>query len=69
MQLIQSGRYQVLLGDPLLQEIPGSVRLACFSIPHVAVSSKLYWHDYLRFASPEMEQLLEQIAAAARMQG
>ena len=56
-------------GDPLLQEIPGSERLDCFSIPHVAVSSKLYWHDYLRFASPEMEQLLEQIAAAARTQG
>ena len=69
VELIQSRRYQVLVGDPLLQEIPGSDRLACFSVPHVAVSSKLYWHDYLRFASPEMEQLLEQIAAAARMQG
>ena len=65
VELIQSGRYQVLVGDPLLQEIPGSDRLACFSVPHVAVSSKLYWHDYLRFASPEMEQLL----AADRRRG
>lgn len=64
VELIQSGRYQVLVGDPLLQEIPGSERLVCFSIPHVAVSSKLYWHDYLRFASAEMEGLLARIAQA-----
>ena len=64
VELIQSGRYQVLVGDPLLQEIPSSERLDCFSISHVAVSSKLYWHDYLRFASAEMEGLLARIAQA-----
>ena len=43
---------------------PRAAGLTLFPIPHVAVSSQLYWHRYMRYVSEEMEELLAGIARA-----
>ena len=66
VRVIADGGWCALAGDPLLQNIPGTDELACFAIPHVAISSRLYWHEYLRCMSPEADALLAGMAAAAK---
>ncbi len=62
MQIFQSGCYRTVAADPLLWEIPGTDRLYRIDLPHVAVSSRLYWNSCPRFASEEGDELLERLA-------
>ncbi|MDR3599795.1 MAG: nitrogenase component 1 [Desulfosporosinus sp.] len=60
--LIASGHYRKLVADPLLEVLIKDRDIAFFSLPHVAVSSKLYWHRYRTFIGAEMETFIAQIA-------
>ncbi len=62
MDLLDSGTYTALIGDPLLQELPQTQGMDFFSVPHVAISSQLYWHQYRCFVGGEMEELLCTVA-------
>lgn len=64
--LLASGRYSKLVADPLLKVLIKGRNIAFFSMPHVAVSSKLYWHRYRTFIGAEMEAFLAQIADASK---
>ena len=61
-KILNSGKYKVLVGDPLLEDLlykDSEVKMV--KLPHVAVSSKLYWNEAVKFLSHEMEELLKQI--------
>ncbi|MCC8140423.1 MAG: nitrogenase component 1 [Lachnospiraceae bacterium] len=62
MKLLRSGKWGMAAADPLIFEIPGAERLQQVDLPHVAVSSRLYWHDYLRFGGKEGDAFLERCA-------
>lgn len=60
--LIASGKYNRLVADPLLEVLIKNRAIAFFPLPHVAISSKLYWHRYKTFIGAEMESFIAQIA-------
>lgn len=60
--LIACGRYSKLVADPLLEVLIKSNAIAFFPLPHIAVSSKLYWHRCRTFIGAEMEAFIAQIA-------
>ncbi len=58
---LESGKYSVLIGDPLLGDLlEDSMNIRHIEIPHVALSSKLYWSKSVHFISSEMEDILAQ---------
>lgn len=62
IQLIDSGRFKVLVGDPLMEDLleeGGSVTLK--KLPHVALSSKLYWNQAPRYISEEFEEFIDSL--------
>ncbi|MCR5784302.1 MAG: nitrogenase component 1 [Eubacterium sp.] len=62
--LIHSGDYKVIVGDPLFNDLIEDECNACLvEIPHVAISSKLYWNNYVRFASEETDNIIDEISS------
>ena len=62
VELLYSGKYKVLVGDPLMEDLLSeecNVRMV--KLPHVALSSKLYWDDALHLLREEMNQLIDEI--------
>ena len=62
IQLIDSGRFKVLVGDPLMEDLleeGGSMTLK--KLPHVALSSKLYWNQAPRYISEEFEKFIDSL--------
>ncbi len=62
IQVINSGKYTTLIGDPLLEELCyESTNLDFIKIPHVALSSKLYWNNMPCLLGEDMELIIEKI--------
>lgn len=62
VELLYSGKYKVLVGDPLMEDLlseESGVRMV--KLPHVALSSKLYWDEAVHLLREEMNQLMEKI--------
>lgn len=62
VELLYSGNYKVLVGDPLMEDLlseDSDIRIV--KLPHVALSSKLYWKEAVHFLREEMNQLIEKI--------
>ncbi|MBQ7942476.1 MAG: oxidoreductase [Lachnospiraceae bacterium] len=62
IELIDSGNYTTLVGDPLFEDLlaeDSSIKLV--TLPHVALSSKLYWDKMPRLLTEEMDAFLEEI--------
>ncbi|MDD4591087.1 MAG: nitrogenase component 1 [Parabacteroides sp.] len=60
--LITSGKFSKLVADPLMKVLLKDRDISFFPLPHVAVSSKLYWHRYKTFIGDKMEAFIAQIA-------
>ncbi|MBE5877211.1 MAG: oxidoreductase [Lachnospiraceae bacterium] len=62
IELLDSGVYTTVVGDPLYEDLlaEGS-EIRFVQIPHVALSSKLYWDKMPRLLTKEMDAFLEEI--------
>lgn len=63
-EMLNSGKYRTIVGDPMLKSLIKSEnmkKINFYSLPHVALSSKVHWDEYKRFISPEMEEWLSSI--------
>ena len=59
-ELLASGRFHTLIGDPLLADLlPTGRDIRFLPLPHPALSSKLYWDEVPVFTGPETEKLIE----------
>jgi hypothetical protein len=59
IELLKSAIYQVLIADPLINEIPAAANLTRFALPHPAVSSSLYWNVVPLFIGEEFEKTID----------
>ena len=60
--ILNSGKYHVLIGDPLMQDlIHNDTDLRLVELPHVALSSKIYWNRAPHLLRQDMEDLLEKV--------
>lgn len=55
--LISSGSFDVIVGDPLIQPLIGDVKLIPF--PHIAISSRIFWNDSLQYFGIEGSKYLK----------
>lgn len=56
-ELLLSGKYSHLIGDPLLGEVPAIDKINFYPIPHPAISSKLYWDEVPIFPDINIKEL------------
>lgn len=64
IRVLESGQYSTLVGDPLFEELLEDIAGMQFvGIPHVAVSSKLYWKNMPRLLRYDMEELIKRIGS------
>ena len=64
IRVLESGQYSTLVGDPLFEELLEDIAGMQFvGIPHVAVSSKLYWKNMPRLLRYDMEELINRIGS------
>ncbi len=64
IKVLESGQYSTLVGDPLFEELLEDIGGVQFvGIPHVAVSSKLYWKNMPRLLRYDMEELINRIGS------
>ncbi|MBC3796836.1 hypothetical protein GH807_07200 [Acetobacterium tundrae] len=63
---LKENKYTVVIGDPLLKALVDKSQARLFSLPHVAVSSKLYWHQYPTFVGDEMENFISAAFKASK---
>lgn len=62
IDLIDSGKYTTLVGDPLFEDLLAEDSdMKVVKLPHVALSSKLYWDEMPRLLSNEMDALVNDI--------
>lgn len=57
MNLISSGSFDVVVGDPLFQPLIGDVKFIPF--PHIAISSRIFWNEPFQYIGIEGSQYLE----------
>ena len=62
ISLIRSGRYDTIVGDPLLAQIPDVQSLRHIKLAHPAVSGKLHWGNVPLFIGEQFEEILLDIA-------
>lgn len=55
---INSGKYSVILADPLIKKLLKREDVKFVSLPHVAVSSKLHWDEYPDYLGQEMSDII-----------
>ena len=60
-QLLNSGKYQTIIADPLVKQLIREKTIAFYGFPHVAVSSKVHWDDCKRLMSDDMIDWMKQI--------
>jgi nitrogenase molybdenum-cofactor synthesis protein NifE len=53
--ILRSGRFDMMVADPLISGIPDTAALKYWSIPHPAVSGPLYWDDVPVFLGDAFE--------------
>lgn len=64
IEVLESGQYSTLVGDPLFEELLEDVGGMQFvGIPHVAVSSKLHWKEMPRLLSSDVKELIDRIGS------
>lgn len=62
IQEINSGRYKVIIGDPLIEElIYKESQVKLISLPHVALSSKLYWKHVPELLGNDMDEIVHKV--------
>ena len=62
IELLDSGKYTTLVGDPLFEDLLAEdSKIKVVKLPHVAVSSKLYWDEMPRLLSSEMDAFVNEI--------
>lgn len=62
IEMLDSGVYTTLVGDPLFEDLLAEgIDMSFVAIPHVAVSSKLYWDKMPRLLTEEMDAFLNRI--------
>ncbi len=60
LDLLESGRFHTLVGDPVFRDLlPANMQL--ISLPHPALSSKLYWDQIPRFLGAPLTELVESV--------
>ncbi len=59
INLIESGNFDCLVGDPLIEDLMND-EMTLVKLPHVALSSKLYWNSSIHFIGEEMENIVNQ---------
>ena len=65
--IINSGKYEKIIADPLVEELikkENKASIQFFPMPHVAVSSKVYWNEPVKFLSGEFVQFIKEIIRA-----
>lgn len=55
---INSGRYSVIVADPLIKKLIKRDNVKFVPLPHVAVSSKLHWDEYPDYLGQEMSEII-----------
>jgi hypothetical protein len=64
LEILDGGEYSVLVGDPLFEDLLDVAnQIKLIEIPHVALSSKLYWNQAVHFMGKEMDEILGRIIA------
>jgi hypothetical protein len=58
IELLQSGKFDRLLADPLINQLPAAQSLKCYPFPHPAISSYLYWDKVPLFMGNFIEEML-----------
>ncbi|MBQ9980928.1 MAG: oxidoreductase [Oscillospiraceae bacterium] len=58
-KLVNSGRYDVVIADPQIKQLIKNEKTNLVSVPHVAVSSKLHWNEYLDYLSGDIENVIQ----------
>ncbi len=58
-KLVNSGKYDVIISDPLIEKLLINEKTRLVPIPHVAVSSKLHWDEYLDYLSDDIENVIQ----------
>ena len=62
IQEINSGRHKVIIGDPLIEElIYKESQVKLISLPHVALSSKLYWKHAPELLGNDMDEIVHKV--------
>jgi nitrogenase molybdenum-iron protein alpha/beta subunit len=59
---MKENKYAIVIGDPLLKALVDKSKAKLFTLQHVAVSSKLYWHQYPTFVGDEMENFIIEVS-------
>ena len=68
IELIKSGDYDTVMGDPLLKRIPQMSNVKFYELPHPAVSGPFGWDAVPGFTSEKIEALIEQICKELKWQ-
>ena len=64
LEILDGGEYSILVGDPLFEDLLDTAnQIKLIEIPHVALSSKLYWNQAVHFMGKEMDEILGRIIA------
>ena len=58
--LLSLGKFKILIADPVIASVPEAGGMKIIPVAHVAVSSRLYWHNYPRYMSQEFELALSE---------
>ena len=62
---INSGKYRVVIGDPLMKKLVRKPEIQFFEMPQVAVSSKLHWNEICPLIDADTDAMMEQMAKAS----
>lgn len=65
IKLLKEDQYDVIIGDPLFKQlVPSTSKAEFIALPHVAVSSRLYWHNSPRIMGAHMDKVMEKSSLA-----
>ena len=63
-KVLNSGKYKTVVGDPMIKALikkENAEKIKFISFPHVAVSSKVHWDEYVDFLGENSIRWLENI--------
>lgn len=64
IEIMDSGYFSKIVGDPLFGDLLDAANnIKIVEVPHVALSSKLYWNQYIHYMQKEMDDIIGQILA------
>ena len=58
-ELLNRGTYKKVLADPMIHRLVRDASTECIPLPHVAVSSKIYWKDCISYLGEDCRRRLE----------